>query len=160
MSCTSCHIASFEPCCIHAFHVLVWGVKLSIRVERSSHYKWCNLSQLLVTKAFDLYMIRSWSHLCVACILTLKCNLGPLGYHAPWCIIDGPRTKGHASLSPMHDRKHWPCLHMLKIPYHALSVGCCCQNCLLQEFYADRQYRVPTGTIWVADNPIRCRWKF
>ena len=106
-------------------------------------------------------MIEVGSLVCLCALhLTLKCNLGSLGYHAPRCIIDGPRTKGHASLSPIHDREHWPCLHMLKIPYHALLVCCCCQNCLLQEFSADRQYRVPTGTIWVADNIIDNRWLF
>ena len=70
--------------------------------------------------------------------LTLKCNLGSLGYHAPRCTIDGPRTKSHVSLSPTHDREHWPCINMLKNPIPCTAACCCCQTIFCRNF-------VPTG---------------
>ena len=149
-------------------HLMAWFgvVKPSIRVDGSSHYKWCNLFQLLVPKALDQHMMRSWFHLCVACILTLKCNLGSLGYHAPRCIIDGPRTKGHAPLSPKHDREALamltyaqnpiPCTVCLLLLSKLSSAGILCRPAVHS---ADRQYIVPTGTIFTTDNLISSRWK-
>ena len=80
------------------------------------------------------------------------------GHHALKCVIDGPGVEGHAPLSPLHDRE---CVHAyicLEILCLALLVCCCCQNCLLQEFCADRQYRVPTGNVFIADSFISSRW--
>ena len=80
------------------------------------------------------------------------------GHHALKCVIDGPGVEGHAPLSPLYDRECVPAYICLEILCLALLVCCCCQNCLLQEFCADRQYRVPTGNVFSADSFISSRW--
>lgn len=54
----------------------------------------------------------------------------------------------------------WPCSHVPEIPCHILSILYCCQNCLLQEVSADRQFSMPTGNPSWADNFINSRWLF
>ena len=110
-------------------------VKPSMRIERSSHFEWWNLSPssshqdlwLTHDKVLDFIF-------CVACISIKTCNLGSLDYHASNASLMALEPRVIPPWVPKHDRRQWPCLHVPQNPCHALLSCCCCQSVCCRDF--------------------------
>ena len=156
--CDSCMmlgvIASYFSLLHHLSHVafmhsMAWlgDCQAKHRIERSSHSKWCNSPQFLVTKALDQHMIRLWiSFACIACIyIKMKpwfFGLSCIEMHHWWpknqesYLLESPSMIGgndHAYMSPKTHAMHCCLAAAVKLS----SAGTFCRPA---ENSADRHY--------------------
>ena len=70
-----------------------------------------------------------------------------------------PGIEAHAPLNHKYDKGHDWCIHCWKYIAMQVLALCYCELQVLQTFNAGRQYLVPTGSLFMADGCILCRWQ-